>query len=77
LDNVNYAEHPIFNLQMPVTCPEVPESLLNPRNTWADREKYDEKANTLALAFAKNFEQHAVYCNAEIANAGPNVTVSV
>ncbi len=77
LDHVNYQEHPVFNLQMPVNCPNVPDFILNPRNTWADKEAYDEKANNLALAFIKNFEQYAVHSDSEIVNAGPNVTISV
>lgn len=76
LDNVKYTEHPIFNLQMPQTCPNVPDNLLNPRNTWANAEVYDERANDLAIAFVKNFEQYAPFCKSEIINAAPNVTVS-
>jgi phosphoenolpyruvate carboxykinase (ATP) len=77
LDHVSYQEHPVFNLQMPVSCPNVPDNILNPRNTWADKDSYDEKANSLAAEFTRNFEQHAVYSNQEIINAGPNVTISV
>jgi len=76
LDHVNYIEHPVFNLQMPVSCPEVPDNILNPRNTWADKEGYDEKANNLAIAFMKNFEQYITNSDLEIVNAGPNVTIS-
>jgi phosphoenolpyruvate carboxykinase (ATP) len=77
LDNVNYQEHPVFNLQIPVSCPNVPDTILNPRNTWADKDSYDEKANSLALAFVRNFEQYTAHSNSEIINAGPNVTISV
>jgi phosphoenolpyruvate carboxykinase (ATP) len=77
LDHVNYQEHPVFNLQMPVNCPNVPDNILNPRNTWADKYAYDEKANNLAVAFSKNFEQYAAHSTLEIVNAGPNVTISV
>jgi phosphoenolpyruvate carboxykinase (ATP) len=77
LDHVHYQDHPIFNLHMPLSCPNVPDNILNPRNTWADRNSYDEKANSLALSFAKNFEQYATKDNSEIINAGPNVTISV
>ncbi|HTD98412.1 MAG TPA: phosphoenolpyruvate carboxykinase (ATP) [Mucilaginibacter sp.] len=77
LDNVNYQEHPVFNLQMPVSCPNVPDNILNPRNTWADRDGYDDQANKLANSFVKNFERHVVHSNAEIVNAGPNVIISV
>jgi phosphoenolpyruvate carboxykinase (ATP) len=77
LDNIHYIEHPIFNLQMPVSCPNVPDQLLDPKNTWANADNYDEKANNLAIAFVKNFEQYASFCNSDIVNAAPNVTISV
>ncbi len=77
LDHVHYQEHPIFNLKMPLSCPNVPDNILNPRNTWADKDSYDEKANNLAQAFVKNFEQYASQSTQEIINAGPYVTISV
>jgi phosphoenolpyruvate carboxykinase (ATP) len=77
LDHVHYQEHAVFNLMMPVNCPNVPDNVLNPRNTWADKEAYDEKANNLALAFVKNFERYVIDSGPEIINAGPNVTISV
>jgi phosphoenolpyruvate carboxykinase (ATP) len=76
LDNIKYIEHPVFNLMMPVSCPNVPDHLLDPKNTWKNAESYDEKANDLAIAFVKNFEQYAGICSSEITNAAPNVTIS-
>ncbi len=76
LDNIVYAEHPVFNLMMPVSCPNVPDQILDPRNTWANPENYDEKAHALATEFAQNFEQYASFCSPETINAGPNVTIS-
>lgn len=77
LDNVNYNEHPQFNLQMPAICHGVPEHILNPRNTWADKDSYDDKANQLATEFIKNFEKYAIHCDLQVISAGPNATVSV
>jgi phosphoenolpyruvate carboxykinase (ATP) len=77
LDHVNYRIHPIFNLNMPVSCPNVPDNILNPRNTWADKDHYEEKANNLAMAFIKNFEQYVNYSNSDIISAGPRVTIAV
>jgi len=59
LDNVLYETHPVFGMQMPRRCPYVPETLLNPRYTWRDREAYDEAADDLAELFRKNFENYA------------------
>ena len=62
---------------MPMHCPNVPDNILNPRNTWADKDSYDEKANNLAMAFIKNFEQYVNHSNSDIISAGPRVTIAV
>jgi len=77
LNNVPYIEHPIFNLMMPTTCPDVPDAILYPRNTWASGETYDEKAHDLAMTFIKSFEQYKSFCSVEVLNAGPGVTLAV
>lgn len=56
LDNVETETQPILNLKMPKSCPGVDSAILNPRNTWADKEAYDATATTLRDAFRKNFE---------------------
>ena len=56
LDNVETELQPILNLKMPKSCPGVDSAILNPRNTWADKEAYDATATTLRDAFRKNFE---------------------
>jgi len=45
--------HPIFDLAMPATCPDVPDSILDPRQTWSDPTVYDEKANDLKDLFSE------------------------
>jgi phosphoenolpyruvate carboxykinase (ATP) len=77
LDNVHYHEHPVFNLQMPASCPNVPDNLLDPRKTWPNADNYDEKANNLALTFLKNFEQYTDLIGSDVINAAPNVTIAV
>jgi phosphoenolpyruvate carboxykinase (ATP) len=59
---------------MPVSCPNVPAELLNPRNTWADKAAYDAQANKLANMFVKNFEQYASGVEADILGAAPKAT---
>jgi phosphoenolpyruvate carboxykinase (ATP) len=73
LDNVEYEMHPIFGMMMPKGCPNVPSEILNPRNTWADKNAYDEKAIVLANKFVKNFEKYASGVSAEILAAAPKV----
>ncbi|MDN5211736.1 phosphoenolpyruvate carboxykinase (ATP) [Fulvivirgaceae bacterium BMA12] len=75
LSGVEYHKHAIFGLQMPVEVPGVPTDLLNPRNTWTDKEAYDQKANELAQAFIDNFKNFAEYANNEIMEGAPRVGV--
>jgi phosphoenolpyruvate carboxykinase (ATP) len=56
-ENISFNKHEIFGLEMPQTCPNVPEEILSPRNTWADKEAYDQKANELKKAFEENYKK--------------------
>ena len=76
LEKVKFEKLPVFNLNMPTVCPNVPSEILNPRNTWKDKDAYDSKANELAKSFVKNFEQYASAANDEILSAAPKITVS-
>lgn len=76
LDKVTYQRHPIFGLSMPTTCPEVPDELLNPKNTWADGYAYDKNAIALAKKFEANFEQYKDQASAELLKGAPSLYVS-
>jgi phosphoenolpyruvate carboxykinase (ATP) len=66
LAKVAFREHPHFGLSMPVTCPDVPDEILDPRTTWSDREAYDRTAHDLAQRFEANFERFAPQVGAEV-----------
>jgi phosphoenolpyruvate carboxykinase (ATP) len=51
----------------------VPDEVLKPRNTWADKDAYDRKAGELAQKFAENFKQFAGSVGPQIVGAGPRV----
>lgn len=76
LDSVSYEKHPVFGVSMPTSCPNVPDEILNPRNTWKNKEAYDAKANELAAAFNKNFEKFAAKAEKEILDAAPKAMQS-
>lgn len=73
LQDVEYVQHPVFGLQMPTECPNVPSEVLNPRQTWSDGNAYDNKAKTLANSFKKNFKKYEENANEEIISGGPIV----
>ncbi len=74
LDNVEYAHHDVFGLDTPVTVPNVPSEVLNPRDTWEDKAAYDEKAAELARSFVNNFKKFEDKASAEILAAAPKVS---
>jgi phosphoenolpyruvate carboxykinase (ATP) len=57
LDKVEFVTESAFGLSIPVSCPEVPAEILNPRNSWTDKEAYDKTAADLAARFEANFKQ--------------------
>lgn len=73
LNTVMYETMPVFHFAVPTGCAGVPSEILNPKNTWANKDAYDEKATSLALQFIKNFEKYASGSGQEIATAGPKV----
>ena len=72
LEKVRFKHDDIFNLDIPTSCPGVPSEILDPRNTWSDKNKYDLSANRLAELFVKNFQKFGVISQ-EIRNAGPKL----
>jgi len=71
LDNVDFEADAIFGFAVPQDCPGVPQEVLNPRNTWEDKNAYDEKAKFLAGLFVKNFEKYSNGVNEETLAAAP------
>jgi phosphoenolpyruvate carboxykinase (ATP) len=55
--DAEYDVHPIFNLKMPKSCPGVDSKILDPRNTWADKDAYEAQAQKLAQMFRDQFDK--------------------
>lgn len=72
LDGVDYDTDAFFDLQIPVSCPNVPSELLNPRETWKDQQAYDEKATYLAQLFRQNFTKFEDKASSKMKQAAPS-----
>jgi phosphoenolpyruvate carboxykinase (ATP) len=73
LNVIEFDTHPVFGMLIPAECPNVPSEILNPRNTWADKKAYDDKANYLASLFIKNFEKYKDGVSKEVLDAAPGL----
>ncbi|MEZ4874329.1 MAG: phosphoenolpyruvate carboxykinase (ATP) [Flavobacteriaceae bacterium] len=69
----NYHIHSVFGVQQPRVCPNVPTSVLSPRQTWNNDEAYYKTAHKLAQSFKENFKKFEDYANEEILSGGPLV----
>jgi phosphoenolpyruvate carboxykinase (ATP) len=75
LENQDFIVDDIFGLSMPTSCTDVPDEILNPKNTWEDQKAFDTKANELARSFIKNFQTFESNASEEILSASPKVMV--
>ncbi len=74
LNSVETEADPIFGLHIPKSVPNVPDEVLNPRNTWKKKNEYDIKAQELATQFIENFKQYEQGVSKEILSASPRPT---
>ena len=73
LDQVRYDKDPIFNLEVPASCPDVAADVLRPRRTWENPADYDAQAMKLAQMFTENFKTFEQGVTADVKAAGPRV----
>jgi phosphoenolpyruvate carboxykinase (ATP) len=71
IEDAEFRHDSIFNVDIPQSCAGVPSEVMNPRDTWADKDAYDETARRLAGMFQKNFSDNYPDMDPEIAGAGP------
>ncbi|HKE29584.1 MAG TPA: phosphoenolpyruvate carboxykinase (ATP) [Bryobacteraceae bacterium] len=57
LNQVPTTPHPVFQVMVPQSCPDVPSEFLDARGMWIDKEAYDRAAHELSGRFRHNFEK--------------------
>ena len=71
LEGVSFKPDPVFGVHVPTACCSVPEEVLNPRKTWADKAAYDDQARKLARMFTNNFHQFDGIVAPDVLAVGP------
>nr|WP_122011988.1 phosphoenolpyruvate carboxykinase (ATP) [Maliibacterium massiliense] len=70
LEKGTFVHDPIFNVEVPTACPNVPSEVLQPINTWADKDAYKAAAKRVAQMFVDNFKKYTNMPQ-HIVDAGP------
>jgi len=73
LDNVQYRHDDLFNLDIPTEVDGVPSEILDPKNTWVDKDAYFDSAKKLSQMFVENFKKFD-NVSSDIVQAGPKNT---
>ncbi|MCT2540410.1 phosphoenolpyruvate carboxykinase [Sedimentimonas flavescens] len=66
LNAVEFRKDPNFGFEVPVSVPGVDATLLNPRDTWADKAAFDAQASKLVKMFSDNFAQYVPYIDEDV-----------
>merc|ERR1711988_388416 len=75
--NQEYEQDPVFQLHYPKTCPGVPEGLLNPADSWENKEAFAAAQADLARKFnAKFSDSYSHMVGEKIRNQGPIVEIN-
>ncbi|MGA7838555.1 MAG: phosphoenolpyruvate carboxykinase (ATP) [Ignavibacteriaceae bacterium] len=71
LDKVKYRKDKLFGFEVPLSCPDVPEDVLEPSNSWGNKDEYWKKYDALAARFIENFKLFEKGSSKEVNAAGP------
>ena len=71
LANVKYRKDKLFGFEVPLSCPDVPEDVLEPSNSWGNKDEYWKRYDALAARYVENFKLFSAGCPEEVAAAGP------
>ena len=66
LTNGDFRRDDNFGFEVPETLQGVDDALLNPRETWADKDAYDAAAQKLLTMFMENFAQYEAHVSDDV-----------
>jgi phosphoenolpyruvate carboxykinase (ATP) len=76
LDNADYRTDAHFGFAVPKAVDGVDAKILNPRETWADKEAYDAQARKLVSMFVKNFDTFKDHVATDVMDASPQYAIA-
>jgi phosphoenolpyruvate carboxykinase (ATP) len=71
LNDAEFRKDPNFGFDVPVAVEGVDSAILDPRETWSDKEEYDRTAQKLVQLFVDNFAQFEAHVDQGVRDAAP------
>jgi phosphoenolpyruvate carboxykinase (ATP) len=71
LDTVKFRKDRLFGFEVPLSCPDVPEEVLDPSNSWGNKDEYWKRYDALVARYIENFKLFADGCPPEVLAAAP------
>jgi phosphoenolpyruvate carboxykinase (ATP) len=71
LEDVDYRHDKLFGFEVPLSCPDVPEDVLDPSTSWGNKDEYWQRYDALVARYIENFKLFASGCPQEIVEVGP------
>lgn len=73
IHKADFVQDEKFGFHVPTSLPNVDSGVLSPKNTWTDKENYDETASKLAKMFIQNFEKYRGKGSMDYTKYGPKL----
>jgi phosphoenolpyruvate carboxykinase (ATP) len=71
LDTVKFRKDRLFGFEVPLSCPDVPEEVLDPSTSWGVQDEYWKRYDALVARYIENFKLFADGCPPEVLAAAP------
>ncbi|HEY0115045.1 MAG TPA: phosphoenolpyruvate carboxykinase (ATP), partial [Allosphingosinicella sp.] len=71
LNSADFRKDPYFGFEVPAAVPGVDSHILNPRDTWADKDEYDATAEKLVNLFNDNFAKFLPHVDQSVRDSAP------
>jgi phosphoenolpyruvate carboxykinase (ATP) len=71
LNHATFRKDPYFGFEVPIAVPGVDVDILNPRDTWADKDAYDVTAEKLVNLFNDNFAKFLPHVDQSVRDSAP------
>jgi len=71
LDKVKFRKDRLFGFEVPLSCPDVPEEVLDPSTSWGNKDEYWKRYDALVARYIENFKLFADGCQPEVLAAAP------